>query len=143
MPFLNSTRRMLVSSAMTGVVLLSGVGCRDATAPQSPASVSGRWVGDAGVDTWTELRLDQSGEIVTGVYGTGSANFGGNFFPAGSVVGRESGSSVVLELDANGYHYAVRATLSADGQTLSGKMSVNGGPTSAFGPFERAVASAP
>lgn len=77
----------------------------------------------------------------------GHRNLGGQFFLSASVLGYASSAGVTLvwsEHVASGHVHrtVVHAVLYVDGRTLSGTMTVNNGPTGAFG-YGRATAGTP
>ena len=123
------------SRALLAVALLGLVpDCRDMTAPPLDPALTGRWV-QYGTDTRALFVLEMRGNDVTGTFGLGG--------PSGAatphqVTGVASLPHVVLHWsEENGrvFRLSLNAILSADGQTLSGNLSVDNeapGPTITF-----------
>jgi hypothetical protein len=128
--FRHSGPRGLVAVALLGLVL----GCRDAAAPPLDPALTGRWV-QYGTDTYALFVLEKRGNDVTGTFGLGGPSGAASPHP---VTGVASLPHVVLHwTEENGrvFRLSLNAILSADGQTLSGNLSVDDeapGPTMTF-----------
>lgn len=132
------TRRVLVS-ALVGLCTVNVVACRDggiAPLPPGDGPLTGTWI-QPSVDTWVQLDLSQSGARVAGYYRTGSANFGGRLSSPTWITGTAALPQATLQWNDNGVHTTMNATLSADGDSLTGTWSATGQPATPFFRFLR------
>jgi hypothetical protein len=108
-------------------VLALSAGCRDSAAPLplDPA-LTGQWV-LGGVDTYSQFTLEKRGTTVSGTFSSGVVT-------GPPIVYKVSGSAalpnVVLTWKDPDYHVTFDATLSADTDSLTGRMSFDGQPGS-------------
>jgi hypothetical protein len=128
-----------------GAVLASCAGftiaCKnDGVGPLPPGDgpLTGKWI-QPSIDTWVQLDLSQSSTRVVGYYRTGSANFGGSLSAPTWVTGTAALPHVILQWSENGAPFTMDATLSADGDTLSGTWGRSGEPGTPFFRFRRAT----
>lgn len=105
--------------------------------PRGDGPLTGRWV-QPGVDTWVQLDLSQSGTRVVGYYRTGSANFGGSLSDPIRVTGTAALPQATLQW-SEGVPRTMNATLSADGDSLTGTWSAQGFPPTPFFRFTRST----
>ena len=112
------------------------IGCGSAEGPPLDPALTGRWV-ESGIDTYAVLTLEQRGSAVSGTFGAGG--FGG-VATRYKVTGTAHLPHVALrwtEKNGQNYHVLMDATLSADGQTLSATLSVNGESPGLVSSFRR------
>lgn len=106
--------------------------------PPGDGPLTGKWI-QPSVDTWIQLELSQSGSRVVGYYRTGSANFGGSLSDPISVTGIAALPNVTLEWNEGHTLRTMNATLSADGNTLTGTWNLADQPATPFRGFNRAT----
>ena len=134
------TRRIFLS-ALVGLCTVYVAACGDGGVgplPRGDGPLTGTWI-QPSVDTWVQLDLSQSGERVVGYYRTGSANFGGSLSDPIRITGTAALPQATLQWTENGVQRTVNATLSADGDSLTGTWSIPGQPATPFFPFHRST----
>lgn len=141
-PYMLEIRR-IIFTVVIGLSTLCALACGGdhglAPLPPGDGPLTGKWI-QPSVDTWEQLDLSQSGSRVVGYYRVGSANFGGNLSDPVSVTGTAALPHVILNWTAYGTAYTMDATLSANGDSLTGTLASSGQPGSiSFFPFHRAT----
>jgi hypothetical protein len=134
------TRRVLLSS-LVGLCAVYVAACRGdrgvAPLPPGDGALTGKWI-QPSVDTWVQLDLSQSGTRVVGYYRTGSANFGGSLSDPIPITGTATLPRATLQWN-DGAARTMNATLSADGDSLTGTWSTPGQPPTSFFRFQRST----
>jgi hypothetical protein len=103
--------------------------------PPGDGPLTGTWM-QPSVDTWVQLDLSQSGSRVVGYYREGSGVFGGLVMYPISITGTAALPQATLQwIDAG--LTTMNATLSADGESLTGTWSAHGQPAVPFRFFQR------
>jgi hypothetical protein len=103
--------------------------------PPGDGSLTGTWI-QPNIDTWIQLDLSQSGTRVVGYYRTGFASGGGWLSAPTPVAGIAALPQATLEW-SDGGQVTMNATLSADGDSLTGTWSRPGQPSAPFRGFHR------
>lgn len=127
-------------SALVALCTLYALACNDGgiePLPPGDGPLTGQWI-QTGIDTWVQLDLSQSGTRVVGYYRTGSANFGGSLSDPIIVTGTAAPTAVTLQWSVNGVRQTMNATLSADGDTLTGTWGTSS-QVVPFAPFHRST----
>jgi hypothetical protein len=128
-----SVLRLTTQLGAAGIALALALvlaGCYASTTEPANGPLTGTWI-IVGVDTYVQLSLEQRDTLVTGNHGLGGFTGGvDGFTPGPPVSGTATLPSVTLHwtsmVGSTTYHYTFAATLSDDGQTLSGVESVAG-----------------
>jgi len=135
------TRRVLLS-AVVGLCAAYDVACHSGVAPLPPGDgpLTGTWI-QPGVDTWVQLDLSQVGGRAVGYYRTGSAEFrGGPGLTAPiRIAGTVALPQATIQWIDNGGLETMNATLSADGDSLTGTWHAPGQPPTPFFRFQRST----
>ena len=135
------TRRVLLSTFIS-LCAVYVAACRGdhgvAPLPPGDGSLTGTWI-QPSVDTWIRLDLSQSGARVVGYYRRGSANFGGSLSDPISITGSAALPQATLRWTENGVQLTMNATLSGDGDSLTGTWSASGQPATPFFRFQRST----
>jgi hypothetical protein len=135
------THRRVFLSVLIGLCAMHFAACGGdgglAPLPPGDGPLTGTWI-QPGIDTWVQLDLSQSGSRVVGYYRTGSANFGGSLSDPIPVTGTAALPQATLQWTENGVR-TMNATLSADGDSLTGTWSLSGQPATPFFRFQRAT----
>jgi hypothetical protein len=136
------TARRVLRAAFLGLCAIYVASCRSdrgvAPLPLGDGPVTGTWI-QPSVDTWTQLDLSQSGDRVVGYYRTGSANFGGSLSDPIWITGTTALPHAALQWTENGVQRTMNATLSSDGDSLTGTWSTPGQPGIPFFRFQRST----
>ena len=103
-------------------LLALSAGCRDTTAPSLDPALTAHWVQN-GIDTYAEFVLEKRGVKVTGTYSY--RGFAGPS-PLYNVSGSALLPRVVLTWKQLDHRITFDATLSADTNSLTGHMSIDG-----------------
>lgn len=104
--------------------------------PPGDGLLTGTWI-QPGIDTWVQLDLSQSGGFVVGYFRMGSANFGGSLSDPIAITGTAALPRATLQWTENGVQRTMNATLSGDGDSLTGTWFTPGQPATPFFRFER------
>jgi hypothetical protein len=133
------TRRRVLN-AFVGLCAMCVAACRSdrglGPLPPGDGSLTGTWI-QPGIDTWVRLDLSQSGGRVVGYYRTGSANFGGSLSDPIGVTGTATLPQATLQWTQSGVQRTMNATLSGDGDSLTGTWSTPGQTATPFFRFQR------
>ncbi len=137
--FTFSIRRRVLLAVCVGLCAVYAVACRDGLAPLPPGDgpLTGTWI-QPSVDTWVQLDLSQSGTRVVGYLREGSAPSGKLSDPI-RVTGTATLPQATIQWPENGVERTMNATLSADGDSLTGTWSASGQPPTPFFRFTRAT----
>ena len=103
--------------------------------PPGDGPLTGTWI-QPSVDTWIQLDLSQSGAQVVGYYRRGSASFGGIVSYPLAVSGTAALPQATLQW-SDGGPTTMNATLSNNGDSLTGTWSMEGAPPVPFFRFLR------
>ena len=132
--------RITKGTAVLAFCAAFALGCHHdgglAPLPPGDGPLTGKWI-QPSVDTWVQLELSQSGSRVVGYYQQGSANFGGSLSKPTAITGTAALPHVTLQWTQDGGGVAMDATLSADGDSLTGTESFAGHPAQSFNAFYR------
>ena len=133
------TRRRALN-AFVGLCAACIAACRSdrgiAPLPPGDGLLTGTWK-QVAIDTWIQLDLSQSGDRVVGYYRRGSANFGGSLSDPISVTGTAALPQATLQWTQSGVRRTMNATLSGDGDSLTGTWSTPGQTATPFFRFQR------
>ena len=131
------TRRRLLN-ACVGFCAMGVAACHSdhgvAPLPPGDGLLTGTWI-QPSIDTWVQLDLSQSGGVVVGYFRTGSANFG--LSDPIAITGTAALPRATLQWTQNEIQTTMNATLSGDGDSLTGTWSVPGQPATPFFRFQR------
>lgn len=133
--------RFFLGGAVVGFCALSALACGDggiAPLPPGDGPLTGKWI-QPSIDTWIQLDLSQSGTRVVGYHRNGSANFGGSLSNPVWVTGVAALPDVTLRWSENGEQWTMEATLSPDGDSLTGKWNTSSQPPRSFFRFQRSA----
>jgi len=138
-----SAIRRVIFTAVMSFAAICAIACGDhgiAPLPPGDGPLTGKWI-EPGVDTWVQLDLSQSSSRVVGYYRLGSANFGNGarLSDPVPVTGTAALPHVILNWTTNGTAFTMDATLSADGNSLTGALGPSGQPGASSSRFNRAT----